>query len=205
MTFLQAITQAFIKKPLHITGRASRAEFWYVFLLFFLIELTVIFIVIADVVYIDEFLNYLTWSITGFMFALTVRRLHDVGRSGLLLIFPVLPIMFTLLFEYGYDYGLVYQIVDNGYLTSILTPLNIIAWVVSCYIFFLTLCEGNRGPNKYGPDPYEGLRAFAEQNNNNKNNRHFDFDLAQELFDQEQLRAPNKFHCYSSFVANDQK
>ncbi len=58
MTFLQAITQAFIKKPLHLTGRASRAEFWYVFLLFFLIELTVIFIVIADIVYIDEFWSY---------------------------------------------------------------------------------------------------------------------------------------------------
>lgn len=203
MTFLQAITQAFIKKPLHITGRASRAEFWYVFLLFFLIELTAIFIWIADIVYDDEFLIYLTCAITGFMFALTVRRLHDVGRSGLLLIFPVLPFMLTLLFEYGY--GFIYQIVDDGYLTIILTPLSIIAWVVSFYIFFLTLCEGNRGPNKYGPDPYEGLRAFDEQNNINKNNRHFDFELAQELFDQEQLRAPNKFHCYSSYVANNQK
>ena len=38
MTFLQAITQAFVKKPLHLTGRASRAEFWYVFLLLFLID-----------------------------------------------------------------------------------------------------------------------------------------------------------------------
>lgn len=201
MTFLQAITQAFIKKPLHITGRASRAEFWYVFLLFFLIELTVIFILIADIVYIDEFLSYLTWAITGFMFALTVRRLHDVGRSGLLVIFPVLPIMLTVLFDYGYDYGLVYKIVGDGYLTIILTPLNIIAWVVGCYIFFLMFCEGTKGPNKYGPDPYEGLRAFAQQNNNN--NRHFDFELAQELFDQEQLRAANKFHGYSSYVANN--
>lgn len=203
MTFLQAITQAFVKKPLHLTGRASRAEFWYVFLLFFLIELTVIFIVIADIVYIDEFWSYLTWAITGFMFALTVRRLHDVGRSGLLVIFPVLPIMLTVLFDYGYDYGLVYKIVDDGYLTIILTPLNIIAWVVSFYIFFLTLCEGNRGPNKYGPDPYERLRAFTEPNSNSANNRHFDFELAQELFEQEQLRAANKFHGYSSYVANN--
>lgn len=201
MTFLQAITQAFIKKPLHLTGRASRAEFWYVFLLFFLIELTVIFILIADIVYIDEFLSYLTWAITGFMFALTVRRLHDVGRSGLLVIFPVIPIMIDLVVGLGYEYDFIYQILDEELESIILTPLNIIAWVVSFYIFFLMFCEGTRGPNKYGPDPYEGLRAFAEQNNNN--NRHFDFELAQELFDQEQLRATNKFHGYSSYIANN--
>ena len=203
MTFLQAITQAFVKKPLHLTGRASRAEFWYVFLLLFLIDLTVIFIVIADIVYIDEFWSYLTWANTGFMFALTVRRLHDVGRSGLLVIIPVIPIMIELVVGVGYEYGFIYQIVDDDLGSIILTPLNIIAWVVSFYIFFLTLCEGNRGPNKYGPDPYERLRAFTEQNSNNKNNRHFDFELAQELFDQEQLRAANKFHGYSSYVANN--
>lgn len=201
MTFLQALSQSFLKKPLHLTGRASRAEFWYVFLLFFLIELTVIFIVIADIVYIDEFLSYLTWAITGFMFALTVRRLHDVGRSGLLVIFPVLPILLALFFEYSY--GTVYQVVNEGLYSIIFTPLNIIAWIVSFYIFFLTLCEGNRGPNKYGPDPYERLRAFTEPNSNSANNRHFDFELAQELFDQEQLRAANKFHGYSSYVANN--
>lgn len=203
MTFLQAITQAFVKKPLHLTGRASRAEFWYVFLLFFLIELTVIFIVIADIVYIDEFWSYLTWAITGFMFALTVRRLHDVGRSGLLVIIPVIPIMIELVVGVGYEYGFIYQIVDEDLGSIILTPLNIIAWVVSFYIFFLTLCEGTRGPNKYGPDPYERLRAFTEPNSNSANNRHFDFELAQELFDQEQLRAANKFHGYSSYVANN--
>ena len=203
MTFLQAITQAFVKKPLHLTGRASRAEFWYVFLLFFLIELTVIFIVIADIVYIDEFWSYLTWAITGFMFALTVRRLHDVGRSGLLVIIPVIPIMIDLVVGVGYEYGFIYQIVDEDLGSIILTPLNIIAWVVSFYIFFLTLCEGTRGPNKYGPDPYERLRAFTEPNSNSANNRHFDFELAQELFDQEQLRAANKFHGYSSYVANN--
>lgn len=203
MTFLQAITQAFIKKPLHLTGRASRAEFWYVFLLFFLIELTVIFIVIADIVYIDEFWSYLTWAITGFMFALTVRRLHDVGRSGLWVIIPVIPIMIDLVVGVCYEYGFIYQIVDDDLGSIILTPLNIIAWVVSFYIFFLTLCEGTRGPNKYGPDPYERLRAFTEPNSNSANNRHFDFELAQELFDQEQLRAANKFHGYSSYVANN--
>ena len=203
MTFLQAITQAFVKKPLHLTGRASRAEFWYVFLLFFLIDLTVIFIVIADIVYIDEFWSYLTWANTGFMFALTVRRLHDVGRSGLLVIIPVIPIMIELVVGVGYEYGFIYQIVDEDLGSVILTPLNIIAWVVSLYIFFLTLCEGNRGPNKYGPDPYEGLIAFTEPNSNSANNRHFDFELAQELFDQEQLRAANKFHGYSSYVANN--
>ena len=203
MTFLQAITQAFVKKPLHLTGRASRAEFWYVFLLFFLIELTVIFIVIADIVYIDEFWSYLTWAITGFMFALTVRRLHDVGRSGLLVIITVIPILIDLVVGVGYEYGFIYQIVDEDLGSIILTPLNIIAWVVSFYIFFLTLCEGNRGPNKYGPDPYERLRAFTEPNSNSANNRHFDFELAQELFDQEQLRAANKFHGYSSYVANN--
>ena len=201
MTFLQAITQAFIKKPLHLTGRASRAEFWYVFLLLFLIEIIVTFLFFLEFINNEDILIYLPLAITGFMFALTVRRLHDVGRSGLLVIFPVIPIMIDLVVGVGYEYGLVYKIVDDGYVTIILTPLNIIAWIVSFYIFILMFCEGTRGPNKYGPDPYEGLRAFAEQNNNN--NRHFDFELAQELFEQEQLRAANKFHGYSSYVANN--
>ena len=203
MTFLQAITQAFVKKPLHLTGRASRAEFWYVFLLLFLIEIVVTFLFFLEFINNEDVLIYLPLAITGFMFALTVRRLHDVGRSGLLVIIPVIPIMIELVVGVGYEYGFIYQIVDDDLGSIILTPLNIIAWVVSFYIFFLTLCEGTRGPNKYGPDPYERLRAFTEQNSNNKNNRHFDFELAQELFDQEQLRAANKFHGYSSYVANN--
>ena len=103
-----------------------------------------------------------------------------MGRSGLLVIFPVIPIMIELVIGVGYEYRVyILQIVMRIFGSIILTPLNIIAWVVSFYIFFLTLCEGNRGPNKYGPDPYERLRAFTEPNSNSANNRHFDFELAQ--------------------------
>lgn len=105
MTFSQSIKTCFAKKYATFSGRASRSEYWYFVLFNFLIN--VVFEVLACIFmgaafasnfmtgradfgeiiagpFLFVFLVYLIYSLACIIpgLAVTVRRLHDTGRSG---------------------------------------------------------------------------------------------------------------------------
>ena len=99
MTFQDSIKSCF-KKYGSINGRATRSEYWYWALFVFLVS---IFTLVIDVNLLgssinDEFtpLNSI-WTLAVFIpgITVTVRRLHDVNRSGwwILIILTVIGII----------------------------------------------------------------------------------------------------------------
>lgn len=97
------------KKYATFSGRARRSEYWYFFLFNSLISIGLIFLV-----YVDEVLSFanILYSLIAFIpgLAVSVRRMHDVGKSGWFILIPI-------------------------------------------YNLILTLTEGDRFANQYGPDP----------------------------------------------------
>ena len=89
MTFIVAIG-ACLTKYVQLSGRASRSEFWF-FALF-----QVIVFCVASVV--DGSLLVLTWLVLLLPgFAVSVRRLHDTGRSGWWTFIQLVPLIGTIL------------------------------------------------------------------------------------------------------------
>ena len=71
--------------------------------------------------------------------AIIVRRLHDVDRSGWLILVPIVPaFLMASLFYLFWPLGVVFALAT-----------------VACaaYLIYLSVLPGTPGPNQYGPDP----------------------------------------------------
>ncbi|CAM3529005.1 Inner membrane protein YhaH [Vibrio aerogenes CECT 7868] len=113
---------AVIRQYAVFTGRARRKEYW----MFFLFNL--IFSLIAGV--LDGFFGTVAiGTVYGVAvlvpgIAVTVRRLHDTGRSGWWALIALIPFIGTLV------------------------------------LIVLTIFEGDKGSNEYGPDPKASDAAY---------------------------------------------
>ena len=89
MNFGQAISTCF-SKYVTFTGRASRSEFWW----FFLFQIIVLIVtgMISSILYGIAALAMLLPGI-----AVGVRRLHDIGKTGWLMLIALIPIVGLLL------------------------------------------------------------------------------------------------------------
>lgn len=142
MTFVDAIKTC-MRKYATFSGRASRSEFWWFYLFTFIVS------ILAGV--IDTFVLGLSFedngplqsiASLGFLLptlAATVRRLHDTGRSGWLILVPVggllLGVMMALV---G---GVVFMF------------LIIVAALVLQLVW---LCQASEpGANRFGPNPFD--------------------------------------------------
>ena len=118
----------------NFNGRARRKEYWMFTLFFFLITVVIYFLLallaffmtgdLIDLMNTEWFPVVFGFSIIIYFLihlvpsiAVTVRRLHDTGKSGWLYLLTFIP----------YIGGLI--------------------------IFIFTVIEGDKGDNKYGPDP----------------------------------------------------
>ncbi|MCL4126367.1 UNVERIFIED_CONTAM: hypothetical protein GTU68_024641 [Idotea baltica] len=110
--YLKAFKQYF-----DFSGRARRKEFWMFALFHFLFIFVTTFLVffLTSDIYEDTEINYLISIIPSI--ALTVRRLHDTGKSGWLYLLVIIPYL---------------------------------GWFI---IIIFACMEGNRGTNKWGPNP----------------------------------------------------
>ena len=129
MTFLDSVNTC-LKKTLTISGRASRSEFWWFQLSFFVIGLIVGLIVaalgadstLASIIGIIFALYVIVGSIASFTAG--IRRLHDTTSSGWLVL--------------------------GFWLLGMIPVVNFISWIV--YIVFI--CQaGTPGDNRFGPQP----------------------------------------------------
>ena len=118
----------------NFNGRARRKEYWMFTLFFFLITVVIYFLLALLAFFMaGDLINLMNieWVpvVLGFSIiiyflihlipsiAVTVRRLHDTGKSGWLYLLTIIP------------------------------------YIGSLIIFIFTVIEGDKGDNKYGPDP----------------------------------------------------
>ena len=104
-----------LKNYAQFNGRARRAEYWYFTLFQILIfgALLVLFTVTESMAFYGLYMLYALATLLPGL-AVTIRRMHDVDKSGWYCLIPI-------------------------------------------YSLILALTEGTKGPNKYGPDPKEGM------------------------------------------------
>jgi uncharacterized membrane protein YhaH (DUF805 family) len=142
----------------NFNGRARRSEYWYYTLATIIIS---IILMILDGTLGLKFgpggssgiLNSI-YSVLVIIpgLAVSVRRLHDIGKSGkLLLVYYIILIALGVIMVTS---GLFAFLAGN--LTALgvgfFVPLLLIL-AMSIYLIVLFCTEGTRGENKYGPDP----------------------------------------------------
>ena len=162
--FIEAIKRAF-QNYFKFSGRATRAEYWW-------------FVLFTQVVGIIGVVPIIGWIISPLVsigciipsISLTVRRLHDIGKSGwwlmswvVIAIFWVVWIIQLIRQLIGLEDSKIleeelWEMVFKGLITEVII-LTLVS-VATC-IWFLVwfIWKGDKGPNKYGPDPRQPITS----------------------------------------------
>lgn len=173
MSFGEAIKSVFSKYAV-FSGRARRSEYWYFYLFTFLVSLVLGCI---------PFLGLLSffWSLAIIIpnIAVSVRRFHDIGKSGWNYLFFAIP---ELLF-FGYIFSFMFyaikdlvnaginfynfadnsetigrvignSIIENGSLATL--GIYFLILIVSIILWLVWFTRDSQpGENKWGPNPKE--------------------------------------------------
>ena len=173
MGFVEAVKTC-LKKSFVFTGRARRSEFWWWTLFSFIIGLAVSFV--ADEIPDDNLLLTLlfTFGMLAFCiylgianFAVSTRRLHDIGRSGwwygVTLIFGVVWTVWMIVKMIGLVGGMDLDHVDVESDAFSLTLLKemwdvilipYILYIAYSILLLVWYCKDSQpGANKYGENP----------------------------------------------------
>ena len=173
MGFVEAVKTC-LKKSFVFTGRARRSEFWWWTLFSFIIGLAVSFV--ADEIPDDNLLLTLlfTFGMLAFCiylgianFAVSTRRLHDIGRSGwwygATLIFGVVWAVWMVVKMIGLVGGMDLDHVDVESDAFALTLLKemwdvilipYILYIAYSFLLLVWYCKDSQpGANKYGENP----------------------------------------------------
>ena len=114
-------------------GRVSRLEFWHYILVYLVVS------VLLDILGI-RLLSTVVWlALLAPTLAIVVRRLHDVDRSGWLILVPIVPAFLMV--------ALLYLFWPLGVIFAFATV------ACSAYLIYLYVLPGTSGSNQYGPDP----------------------------------------------------
>lgn len=135
-----------LKKYAEFNGRASRQEFWTFFAFVLLAQ--------AFARVLDSIMGRGGWMpgpIYGLValvlflpqVAVTVRRLHDVGRSGREMVLPMVMLLLMPLF--AVFQGFIGRIITLGYVG--------ITLILFAGLLMLLVKKGGSVPNKYGAAP----------------------------------------------------
>ena len=142
-----------IKKYIVFKGRARRKEYWP----FILINAVIsgIFRFVDTNLFKVQSLGILSILYNLFIFlplsSVCIRRLHDIGKSGMLYwIYLVITSITSLLI----------LVISFGYLfrdfTIIALIISVIFLIIICTWFFILMIKDSQpGENKYGPNPKE--------------------------------------------------
>ena len=165
MTLLDAVKQV-IRKYAEFRGRATRAEFWWW-------ELGVLiagFALGSVDASIASFGGGNAYSPLGVVFglatflpslAVSVRRLHDIGKSGWWLVgFCAAGIFGWIPIAAGLTVAAINGLFDSVWSAATIVPLllgigiALVSWLVLVVWYVLWLVrQGQTGHNRFGPDP----------------------------------------------------
>ena len=157
MSFTEAIAQGF-RKSFDFKGRARRTEYWY-WTLFAIIVNVVAAILDGGEEGLLTMLVSLILFIPGL--SVTVRRLHDIGRSGWWLggyfLISVIATVWIAVWAVNNGVSNYPDIPDSSGFTLQLV-LAILLYILAIAVFGFTMLvwyctPGTIGPNKYGEDP----------------------------------------------------
>jgi uncharacterized membrane protein YhaH (DUF805 family) len=121
-------------------GRAGRAEFWHYIAVFFAVTLFAeIFVHLLSMAAVGMIVT--AWSIGCFLptVGVAIRRLHDLNRSGWLLVTPLIPAFLMLLFFFWF------------WPVTVLLAASMLG--VTLYLLYLCIQPGMNADNRYGPVP----------------------------------------------------
>ncbi|WP_172299303.1 DUF805 domain-containing protein [Pseudoruegeria sp. HB172150] len=171
MTFSQSVRTCF-SKYFTFSGRASRPEYWW-FFLFILVASFLLGIIDAALFGMSEVeirpgeTEYRTNSVLGGLFGLATfipsiaagwRRMHDTGRSGLFLFYPLIVMVgiFTyvgLFHGFGvFTDGQIDTLFEGG--ASLILILAIIVFFLSPFLVLWWLSRPTQPEtNEWGPPP----------------------------------------------------
>ena len=148
-----------LKKYADFTGRAPRAEFWWFYLGTLVAYLVAM--IVDSLVGIELLGPYGLFTLLIAValilpgLAATVRRLHDTNRSGWWVLIAVVPY-----FIMGVMMGRSMASGDTAGMASAgLVGLIALAGGLAMIVFMVV--PGNKGDNRFGPDPYAGESGAA--------------------------------------------
>jgi len=119
-------------------GRAARTEFWRYILVYLVIS------ILLDILGIRLLSSVVGLALLVPTLAISVRRLHDVNKSGWLVLVPIIPAFLTVsLFYLFWPLGVIFALATVA---------------CSAYLIYLYVLPGTAGPNPYGHDP-KGIPA----------------------------------------------
>ena len=144
MNFKNAIKTCLKDKYFNFKSRASRSEFWFFYLFLvigYAITISTIFISIK------LFIGILSIFILAMIIpsiAVTVRRLHDINKSGLFILLPLpFEIMERLLEKSSEGLSLLFLVISLG---------------LYIYLLVLYCTDGDKKNNRFGKNIYKGKR-----------------------------------------------
>ena len=144
MNFKNAIKTCLKDKYANFKGRASRSEFWF-FYLFLVIgyAITISTIFISIKLFIGTMSIFVLAMIIPSL-AVTVRRLHDINKSGWFILLPLpFDIMGRVLEESSAVLSLVFLVISLG---------------LYIYLLVLYCTDGDKKNNRFGKNIYKGKR-----------------------------------------------
>ena len=144
MNFKNAIKTCLKDKYANFKGRASRSEFWF-FYLFLVIgyTITISTIFISIKLFIGTMSIFVLAMIIPSL-AVTVRRLHDINKSGWFILLPLpFDIMQRVLEESSAGLSLVFLVISLG---------------LYIYLLVLYCTDGDKKNNRFGKNIYKGKR-----------------------------------------------
>ena len=144
MNFKNAIKTCLKDKYANFKGRASRSEFWFFYLFLvigYAISISTIFISIK--LFIGTMSIFVLAMIIPSL-AVTVRRLHDINKSGWFILLPLpFDIMQRVLEESSAGLSLVFLVISLG---------------LYIYLLVLYCTDGEKKNNRFGKNIYKGKR-----------------------------------------------
>ena len=135
MSFTESISSVFSKYAT-FSGRARRSEFWW----FYLFNVLVNFVLgLINVKIITSL-----WSLAILLpsLAVTVRRLHDTGKSGWYILIPIVVAIIAC----------VIIVLAEASVAGMIIAYAMIIVVMILYIIWLVK-DSQPGDNQYGPNP----------------------------------------------------
>jgi len=154
MSFGEAIKSVFSKYAT-FSGRARRSEFWYFYLFYILVASGLSFL--SLMIPIAKYL-YILFGLGVFLpyTAVTVRRLHDIGKSGwILLIFMVATLLISMMVFLFID---IIVPTNEGSSMTVFIVHSLFVFIVFALAIWLIVClckDSQPGENKWGPNPKE--------------------------------------------------
>jgi uncharacterized membrane protein YhaH (DUF805 family) len=141
-----------LKRYANFSGRAPRAEYWWFWLGYVLLD--VVLQILVRISPLFGLLGFLYLGLIIPMVAVGVRRIHDIDRTGWWLAAPLVPYSIALVWIFPALMRSPNNL-DAFFVAGPSMIFMLIAVALAVVVFIFTVAPGTKGSNRFGPDPYD--------------------------------------------------